>query len=190
MLTRAALLILVLSLAACGQQTASAPTDTTQRPQLDAPTPESEPSRAFAPSNDAARTATGQLTVATALRLPDASQPNADAQEVLTLRGQNGLIVEAPIASNVSPATIVGGQTLRALLSLPVEEPQVLVYRVTTETKPSSGQGLCGANATNYVVLWEPSGPGEPIMKIMGVYGGAPGAASAHACPMLGYRRA
>jgi hypothetical protein len=121
--------------------------------------------------------------------LPDASQPNADAQEVLTLHAQNGLIVEAPITSNASPATMVGGQTLRALLALPVEEPQVLVYRVTTETKPTSGLGLCGANAANYVVVWEPSGPSEPIMKIMGVYGGAPGAASAHACPMLGYRR-
>jgi predicted small lipoprotein YifL len=189
MLKRAALAALVLSLAACGQSQPPAPAQNAVRPQLDAPTPESEPNRVFAPANDAARAATGQLTAATALRLPDASQPNADAQEVLTLHGENGLIIEAPIMSNISPATIVAGQTLRALLSLPVEEPQVLVYRVTNETKPANGLGLCGANATGYVVVWEPSGPGEPIMKILGVYGGAPGAASARACPMLEYRR-
>ena len=124
-----------------------------------------------------------------ATQLPDASQPNADAVEVLSLHGANGLVVEAPIASNVSPATQVGGQTLRALLSLPVEEPQVLVYRVSNETKPANGQGLCGANAAAYVVVWEPSAPGDPSLKIMGTSGGAPGAAAAHACPMLEYRR-
>src|SRR5262249_13211597 len=151
--------------------------------------PDTEPTRVFAPNNDAARTASGQLTVATATQLPGADQPNADAVEVLSLRGANGLAIEAPISSNVSPATQVGGQTLRALLSLPVEEPQVLVYRVSNESKPASGQGLCGASPTAFVVVWEPSGPGDPSLKIMGTSGGAPGAAAARACPMLEYRR-
>ncbi len=188
MFKRIALAVLVLAAAACNQQSSTQP-GATQSAHLDSPAPDTEPTRAFAPNNDAARTATGQLTVATATQLPDANQPNADAVEVLSLHGANGLIIEAPIASNVSPATQVGGQTLRALLSLPVEEPQVLVYRVANETKPASGQGLCGANATAYVVVWEPTAPGDPSLKIMGTYGGAPGAAAAHACPMLEYRR-
>lgn len=189
MLKRFALAALVLAAAACNQQSSSNSSTSTQTAQLDAPAPESEPTRVFAASNDAARTATGQLTVATATQLPAADQPNADAVEILSLRGANGLVVEAPISSNVSPATMVGGQTLRALLSLPVEEPQVLVYRVATETKPPSGQGLCGANPTAFVVVWEPSAPGDQSLKIMGTSGGAPGAAAAHPCPMLEYRR-
>jgi hypothetical protein len=188
MMKRFAFAALVLAAAACNQQS-STPATTTASAQLDAPAPDAEPTRVFAASNDAARTATGQLTVATATQLPDANNPNADAQEVLSLHGANGLVIEAPISSNASPATQVGGQTLRALLSLPVEEPQVLVYRVTTETKPSSGQGLCGANATAFVVVWEPLSPGDASLKIMGTSGGAPGAAAAHACPMLEYRR-
>ncbi len=189
MMKRFALAALVVAAAACNQQSASNTSTATQTAQLDSPAPGAEPTRVFTPSNDAARAATGQLTVATATQLPDASQPNADAVEVLSLHGANGLAIEAPIASNVSPATQVSGQTLRALLSLPVEEPQVLVYHVSRETKPPSGQGLCGANATAYVVVWEPSGPGDSSYKIMGTYGGAPGAAAAHACPMLEYRR-
>ena len=188
MLKRTAVAGLFLALAACGQQSTSQ-ADNAQHPQLDAPAPDAEPTRVFAPANDAARTATGQLTVATATQLPDASQPNADAQEILSLNGATGLVVEAPISSNASPATQIGGQTLRALMSLPVEEPQVLVYRVASETKPANGQGLCGAGVTAYVVVWEPSTPGDPSMKLLGVSGAAPGAAAAHACPMLEYRR-
>lgn len=188
MMKRFALAALVLAVAACNQQSAQQ-SPATATAQLDAPAPDAEPTRAFAPVNDAARTATGQLTIATATQLADANNPNADAVEILSLHGANGLAIEAPISSNVSPATQVGGQTLRALLSLPVEEPQVLVYRVTTETKPASGQGLCGTNATAFVVIWEPSSPGDASYKIMGTYGGAPGAAAAHACPMLEYRR-
>ena len=189
MMKRFALAVLVLAAAACNQQSSTASSTATASAELDAPAPDAEPTRMFTPANDAARTATGQLTVATATPLPAADTPNADAGEVLSLRGANGLVVEAPISSNVSPATQVGGQTLRALLSLPVEEPQVLVYRVSTETKPPSGQGLCGASATAFVVIWEPSSPGDASYKVMGTYGGAPGAAAAHACPMLEYRR-
>lgn len=184
---RIALALSLLILAACDKP-AAGPTADANAPQLDAPEPLSEPSRLFAASNEAARAATGELTVSTALRLPDAGQAGADAQEVLTLRGALGLVVEAQITGVVSPATQVQGQTLRALLGIPVEEPQTLVYRVSSETKPQTGRGLCGADATAFVVVWEPSGPGEPIMKIMGVMGAAPGAGDARACPMLEYR--
>jgi hypothetical protein len=182
------LVIAALALCACSPQPGSTQTDSAGA-QLEAPGPESEPSRVFAPSNDAARAASGELTVSTSLRLPDASQSGADAAEVLMLRGGNGLVVEAQVTSVVSPATQVQGQTLRALLDLPVEEPQVLVYRVTNETKPANGEGLCGASATAFVVVWEPSTPGDASYKLLGVAGAAPGAGEARACTMLEYRR-
>jgi len=182
---RIALAALALAVAACDRQ-AGAPEVAGEAAQLEAPAPETEPSRVFAPVNEAATSATGQLTAAVSLRLPDAA--GADSQEVLTLTGANGLAVEAQISGAVSPATQVQGQTIRALLNIAVEEPQVLVYRVTAETKPS-GQGLCGAEAATYVVVWEPSGPGDGSMKVLGVMGGQPGAGDSRACPMLEYRR-
>ena len=184
---RTAVLALALVFAGCNQQSATNDAEG-DRPQLDAPAPETEPSRVFAPANDAATAATGQLTAAMALRLADASESSGDSQEVLTLTGANGVIVEAELTGAMSPATQVGGQTLRALLSIPVEEPQVLVYRVRNETRPN-GQGVCGADTAANVVVWEPAGPGDPVMKVLGVSGGAPGVASARACPMLEYRR-
>lgn len=185
---RIALAVLVLSLAACDRQ-AGGPQGADGAPQLESPAPESEPSRVFAPSNDAARSATGQLTESVTTRLPDAGNASGDAQEVLTLRGANGGVIEAQITGAVSPATQVQGQTLRALLSIPVEEPQVLVYRVTNETKPDGGRGICGADTAAYVVVWEPTTPGDSAMKLLGVLGGAPGAGNARACPMLEYAR-
>jgi hypothetical protein len=80
----------------------------------------------------------------------------------------------------------VGGQTLRALLALPVAEPQVLVYRVSNETKQNNA-GLCGADATAFVVVWDPETPGASGYKVLGVSGGQPGAANARPCPMLEY---
>lgn len=183
---RIALAALALFAAGCGQQTATTE-GAADAPQLDAPAPESEPSRVFAAVNDAARTAADQLTVSMTLRLPDSS--GGDAQEVLTLRGHNGLVVEAEITGAISPATQVGGQTLRALLNIPVEEPQVLVYRVASEAKPEGGGGLCGADSAAFVVVWEPAGPGEAALKVLGVTGAQPGAANARPCPMLEYRR-
>lgn len=177
-----------LVLAGCNQQSATGDAEGVGGPQLDAPAPETTPSRAFAAANDAATSATGQLSVDMTLRLPDASQQNADAQEVLTLTGANGVIVEAQISGAVSPATQVQGQTLRALLNIPVEEPQVLVYRVTNETK-NNGQGICGADDAAHVVVWDPATPGAAGMKVLGIMGGAPGAGDARACPMLEYRR-
>lgn len=191
MVLRSAFVMLALVLAACSEQ-AAAPEGAPAPPaQLDAPAPETEPSRVFAPNNDAARAATGQLTVSIALNLPDMSQAGADAQEVLTLRGANGLVLEAAITGAISPATQVQGQTLRALLDIAVEEPQVLVYRVVQEARPEGvAQGVCGAEAPSFVVVWEPIGPGEPLMKVLGVTGAAPGAGAARACTMLEYRRA
>lgn len=188
MLLRFGCVALALVLAAC-QQDSTAPESTeAQAPQLDAPAPASEPSRVFAPQSDAARAATGQLTVAMTSRLPEGDD-GGEIIEVLTLTGANGLVVEATITGAVSPATQVQGQTLRALLDLAVEEPRTLVYRVTRESKPEGGGGLCGADAANYVVVWEPAGPGDPVMKVLGVMGGAPGAADSRPCPVLEYRR-
>lgn len=184
---RIALVVLALAAAGC-DQAANAPQSGANGPQLDAPAPESEPARAFAPANEAATGVTGQLTTSVSLRLPDAGDQNADAQEVLTLTGATGVTVEAQITGAVSPATQIGGQTIRALLNIPVEEPQVLVYRVSNETKPEGRGGLCGESAAAYVVVWEPATPGESGMKVLGVMGGAPGAGNARPCPMLEYR--
>jgi len=187
MIFRTVFLALTLTLAACNQQASQ---DSAQdSASLDTPAPESAPGSVYAPNNEAARGATGQLTMSVALRLPDAGSDNTDQQEILTLRGASGLVVEAAITGAISPATQVQGQTLRALLGMPVEEPQVLVYRVTNETKPEGVGGLCGANAVAYVVVWEPSTPGASSMRLLGVQGGAPGAADARACPMLDYGR-
>jgi hypothetical protein len=65
----------------------------------------------------------------------------------------------------------------------------VLVYRVVSETRPESGQGLCGTTPAEYIVVWEPATPGEASMKLLGATGAAPGAAASRACPMLEYRR-
>jgi hypothetical protein len=184
---RTALIVLALALAGCNQQGSN---DGAQdSAALDTPAPESQPDSVYTPNNDAARNTTGQLTMSVALRLPDAGSENADQQEVLTLRGASGLVVEAAITGALSPATQVEGQTLRALLDMPVDEPQVLVYRVTNETKPEGVGGLCGGEAAAYVVVWEPSAPGASSMRLLGTRGGAPGAASARACPMLDYGR-
>lgn len=188
MIIRSICVVLALALAGCDQQN-SASSDVQPGQALDTPAPDSQPSSVFAPANDAARNATGQLTMLVTLRLPDAGTENTDQQEVLTLRGATGLVVEAAITGAVSPATQVQGQTLRALLNMPVEEPQVLVYRVSDETKPEGVGGLCGAESADYVVVWEPAAPGASSMRLLGVRGGAPGAGSARACPMLDYTR-
>jgi hypothetical protein len=189
MMLRTAVIGLALALAGCNQQNSASQDGAGGAPQLDAPTSESQPSSVFEPANDAARTATGQLTMSVSLHLPDAGQDGADAQEVLTLRGATGVVVEAAITGDVSPATQVQGQTLRALLDIPVEEPRVLVYRVASEVHPEGVRGLCGETQTAHVVVWEPSVPGEASMKVLGVTGGAPGAAASRACPMLAYSR-
>lgn len=177
-----------LALGACSQQPAPAEADD-PRPHLEAPAADTQTVRAFVAANDSASQATGDIEASTSLRLPDAGQAGAaDTQEVLTLRGADGLAVEASVMSAVSPATEVQGQTLRALLSLSVDEPQVLVYRVARETKPQGGRGLCGEGETAFLVVWEPAGAGAAAMKVLGLTGGAPGAADARSCAMLEYR--
>lgn len=188
MLGRTLLILAALALASCDR----AATDTTKsgpNPELDSPAPDAAPTRTFAASNDAARSTTGQLTVVMASRMPDAQHAGDPPQDTLSMRGANNLQVEADLNSAMTPATQVGGQTLRALLALPVEESQVLVYRVTSETKPESGNGICGTSVPTFVVVWEPQAQGEPVLKAMGVTGAAPGAAGSHQCPLLEYRR-
>lgn len=183
MMLRVALIALALAVAGCNQQSAS--TDAASSgPQLDAPAPESEPSRVFAAANDAARAVSNELSVSVTQEMPDAA--DADIQERLSLTGGNGLNVNALVTGAISPATQVGGQTLRALLGLAVEEPQVLVYRVT---EAAGSPGICTEGTPTYVVVWEPSAPGEASIKILGITGGAPGAGDSRACPMLEYRR-
>lgn len=180
---RIALVALALALAGCNQQT-GAPSAEDAGPQLDAPAPESEPSRVYAAANDAARAVSTELTVSVTQELPDAA--DADIQERLTMRGGNGLNVSAAVTGAISPATQVGGQTLRALLNIPVEEAQVLVYRVADA---AGSPGLCTEGTPTFVVIWEPSAPGEAGMKVLGITGGAPGAGDSRACQMLEYRR-
>ena len=112
MTLRVVLVALALAVAGCNQQSAS--TDATDSgPQLDAPAPESEPSRAFAAANDAAHAVSGELTVSVTQEFPDAA--DADIQERLSLRGGNGLNVNALVTGAISPATQVGGQTRLSL---------------------------------------------------------------------------
>jgi hypothetical protein len=138
----------------------------------------------FAAVNDAARAAAPELTISVTQQLPDSA--DADIREILTIRGGNGFNVQAEVAGAISPATQVDGQTLRALLGIAVEEPQVLVYRVT---ETAGSPGLCSEGSAAFIVVWEPSGPGVGAMKLLGVIGAAPGAAGARPCQMLEYRR-
>ena len=159
---------------------------------LEAPAPESNTARIFSPSGPAATAATGELTVNVALQMPDAGEADRGAgpQETIQLRGATGLILEAVLTGASPPSTQAGGQTLRALLQLPVNAVQTLVYRVGRETKPESGQGICGPDAPAYLVVWEPDGPGAAgDLKILGVRGAAPGSAGSQPCSLLAYTR-
>ncbi len=159
---------------------------------LEAPAPESNTARIFAPAGEAATAATGELTVNVALQMPDAGDADRGAgpQETIQLRGATGLILEAVLTGASPPSTQVGGQTLRALLQLPVNAVQTMVYRVGRETKPESGQGLCGPGAPAYLVVWEPDGPGASgDLKVLGVRGAAPGASGSQPCSLLTYTR-
>ncbi|MES1157441.1 MAG: hypothetical protein ABUL73_06635 [Alphaproteobacteria bacterium] len=191
MLARVLLISLALGCLAGCQRSAPTQSSAAQGPQLEAPAPEAEPVRAFVPDNDAANTASGPITVSITTRMPDASSADSGAgpHDVLTITGANHLVLEAESFNAMTPATQVDHQTLRALMNLPVDAAQVVVYKVTSETKPENGQGICGANAPAYAVVWEPDTPGDASLKLLGVSAGAPGVAGAHACPMLQYHR-
>lgn len=179
MFVRLAIVALVLCAGACQRQPAgSAP----QSAPAQTGVAQGEPARLYAPANAAAVAAMGDLTLTTTLQLPD--QAGGEAQEVLTLRAAKGLVVEAQLSAAVSPATEVQARTLRALLDLPVEVSQTLVYRVREETHPEGVGGLCGAEAAAAVLVWEPAAPASGL-KIMGFSGGLPGAADARACQLL-----
>lgn len=183
---RFALAIVAAAIAIAGcQRIANAPSS--EKSGLSAPAEESSTARVFQPVNDVAKNQTGELTISTALRLPD--QAGADSQEVVTMSAAKGVVVEAQLVSEVTPSTQVQGQTLRALLDLPVEEPQTLVYRISSETRPAGVSGLCGGDRAAFVIVWEPSTPGESRLKVLGFTGGQPGAADTRACTMLEYVR-
>src|SRR5690554_5313458 len=95
-----------LALIACDR--VGAPAEVAPAPTpLDAPSRDAEPLSGFAPGNDAARAATGALQLRLATRMPDAEEAarGAAPQDVLTLTGETGLIVEAALTGAATPAT-------------------------------------------------------------------------------------
>jgi hypothetical protein len=178
-----------LALAACSPAENGAGGDAGAA-KLEAPAPESEPSRAFAPVGDAATRLTGALSISVAQNFPDADSTDRAAvpREVMTLAGATGYKLEAELVGAAPPSVLIEGQTLRGAMNLPVEATGTLIYRVMNETK-ANGAGLCGESTAGHVLVWEPEAVGEPVFKIMGLIGGAPGAAGVRLCPALDYRR-
>ncbi|MGE3142630.1 MAG: hypothetical protein AB7L65_04870 [Hyphomonadaceae bacterium] len=157
------------------------------RPNLVAPAPDAEPARAFTPTNDAARALSGaRLTISVVTQLADADNPSASPTEVISLRGENGFALDGQLTGQAAPSMTVESDTLRALMRLGVDASQTLVYRVTN----AHGAICAGADAPANIVVWEPQGPGDAVLKVLPITGGAPGQASAHACPALEFRRA
>lgn len=164
----------VIALAGCGQG-ADAPKGA--QPELAAPAQSESTARAFTPANDAATRASGPISVSVATQM--------SGGEVMQLTGQNGLSVEAELTGAADPSTTVQGNTLRSLLALDVQASQTLVYRV----RKVEG-ALCADAPATHVVVWEPDGPGETVLKILPLRGGAPGEGGAQACGLLAYGRA
>lgn len=180
--------IAVLGLALAGCDQARAPS-AEQAPNLVAPAQEGAPARALQPVDDATTRATGPVSITVAVRLPDAASADhgEDANvETLTLRGAGGVELDAALVGAVQPSTQVRGQTLRALMGLPVEASQTLIYRVTR----AAGASLCGDAPATHLVVWEPESAGDLAYKLLPMRGGAPASADAQACPALAYRHA
>ncbi|MGE0046663.1 MAG: hypothetical protein AB7J28_03645 [Hyphomonadaceae bacterium] len=182
-----AALSFALGAAACEQQVQRA--DQPEGPRMDAPTPEAEPARVFAPESENARTVTGRLTLTLTTRMPDAESAQSGPTDVLSLRTQTGLAAEATLEGTSAPSATVEGQTIRALMELPVDASQTLVYRVTEETAPG-GRRLCGERETTRLVIWEPEAPGADGLRMLALAGDAPGQAGAVACGAFAYTRA
>lgn len=173
-----------VALSGCERQTAAPQARVADGPQLEAPAPESEPARRFAPASDAARAATGGLTITETMRLPDAD--NARSGEVMMIRAANGLIVEAMLVGATPASAQIDGQPVRALMGLPVEASQTLSYRVAQE---GGGASLCDAGAASAFLVWESETPGAAQLRILPFTGGAPNEAGAESCTLLDYTR-
>ncbi|MBI1251824.1 MAG: hypothetical protein GC189_10160 [Alphaproteobacteria bacterium] len=176
---------LILALAACDAADVEAGRSAVaEGPQLAAPAPEAEPARRFQPSSDAARAATGIVTVSVTMRMPQGgSDPGG---EVLTLRAANGLVVEARLVGSIAAAATIAGQPLRALAGLPVEASQALLYEINQE---GGGASLCGGARATHLVYWEAPAPGAEGLRMLPFSGGAPASAEAAPCTALEYAR-
>jgi hypothetical protein len=73
-------------------------------------------------------------------------------------------------------------------MDLPVEASQTLVYRIT-EQNAGGGHGLCGEREASRLVVWEPTTPGETVLKILALSGDAPGRPGAQLCAVFAYVR-
>jgi hypothetical protein len=182
-------LLLCASVSACERPT-EAPGRRVAGPKMEAPAPESAPARRFAPASESARVVTGRVTVTLTTRMPDAQAKDALPTEVLSLRAETGIAAEAELEGSVAPSVSVEGQTIRALMNLPVDAARVLVYRVTEEDAPAGAQRLCGARPTTRILTWEPDGPGEAVLRLLTLAGDVPGRAGAQLCLSLSYERA
>ncbi|MDX2238994.1 MAG: hypothetical protein NW203_15635 [Hyphomonadaceae bacterium] len=185
-ISRWAVVAVAAALGGCEQEAAAPRADIgSGGPQLEAPAPESAPARRFMPQSDAARAATGALIVTETVRIAQSAEDRGG--EVLTLRAENGLVVEARLAGAAPPSTRIGEQTLRALMELPVEASQTLLYAVSQE---GGGASLCDAGPASHIVLWESETPGDAGLRVLPFTGGAPADADAAACTLLAYARA
>ncbi|MBL8548638.1 MAG: hypothetical protein JNJ73_01535 [Hyphomonadaceae bacterium] len=170
-----------------GGETPAAPE---ANPEMQAPAPESAPGRRYRASSETARATTGRLVVTLTTRMPDAAAKETQASEILSLRGETGLLMEGALEGSIGPAVAVEGQTIRSLMDLPVEASRVLVYRVVEETAPEGGQRFCGARPTSRVLVWEPEGPVQEELRLLTLSGDPPGQAGAQLCMALAYERA
>jgi hypothetical protein len=166
---------------------AEAPSDLSSGAELDMPAPEAEPARIYTPRSESARATTGKLTLTVTTRMPQGG--NERSTDVLLVRAETGLTAEAVLESTLAPSASVEGQTIRALMELPVDASQTLVYRITQQNAPQGGRGLCGEREATRLVVWEPTTPGETALKILALTGDAPGRPGAQLCAVFSYVR-
>ncbi len=149
-------------------------------PELAAPAPDSSPGRRFEPADDSARAA-GPIVVTVSTSLGEGGA----SVETLTLSGAQGLAATAELIGALDPSMTLDQSTLRSRMALSVDVARALLYRVV------SAEGrFCPEGAPTHLVMWEPEIPGDTRMVLLPVTGGAPGEASARACPALNYRSA
>jgi hypothetical protein len=182
-----AVVLAMLSISACDRQSQTNPSDLASAPQLDAPAPESEPARAYQPASESARATTGRLTLTVTTRMPETQ--NDRSTDVLSLSAETGLTAEAELESTLQPSASVEGQTIRALMDLPVQASQTLVYRITRQSAPRGGRSLCGEREATRLVVWEPTTPGVTALKVLALSGDAPGRPGAQLCALYSYTR-